>query len=138
MLARYGVAVLVCDLCLYYYDLYDPRVVDSRSILTANLLKALGVACVALAILYYLIPSLRLGRGVAVLAAPSVLILIVGWRLLLAVLAPLLCDLYEDGIPLKDIEALTGVHRKVVWSFAKKAGLPMRLAARKAHVEGAV
>ena len=90
MLARFGVALLVCDLCLYYYDLYDPRVVVNRGILIANLLKAFGVACVALAILYYLIPSLSLGRGVAVLAAPSVLILIVGWRLLLEVLAPLL------------------------------------------------
>src|SRR6266478_5036566 len=90
MLARFGVAVLVCDLCLYYYDLYNPRVVVNRGILTANLLKALGVACLALAILYYLIPSLSLGRGVAVLAAPSILILIVGWRLLLEVLAPLL------------------------------------------------
>lgn len=88
MLGRFAVAALVCDFCLYYYDLYDPQITASHARLVANLLQALGVACVTLAILYYLGPSLSLGRGVALIATPTCFLLIVGWRFLLDRMAP--------------------------------------------------
>lgn len=82
-MARFGLVVLVCDLALYFSDLYDLRVVSRRSVLLVRLLQALGTACFVLAVIYYLEPRLTLGRGIAILAAPAILAVILGWRLLL-------------------------------------------------------
>ena len=80
---RFGLVVLVCELALYYNDLYDLQVVKERSIFFVRLLQALGVACVVLALFYYMEPRLSLGRGVVALAIPTILALILGWRTLL-------------------------------------------------------
>jgi sugar transferase (PEP-CTERM system associated) len=89
-LERLVVVVVVCELALYYYDLYDFQVVSRRTVLFINLVRALGVSCVILGVIYYLQPRLSLGRGVASLAAPVIVIVILGWRLLLDAGAPLL------------------------------------------------
>jgi sugar transferase (PEP-CTERM system associated) len=80
---RFGLVVLTCGLSLHYYDLYDGRIVRQHGELFVRLLQALGTVCLALAIFYYLIPGLGLGRGIAVLAAPTILLLAVGSRLAL-------------------------------------------------------
>ncbi len=80
---RFALVVLVSGLALYYNDLYNFRVVSLRSELFVRLLQALGTACLMLAVLYYTDPELSLGRGIAMLAAPLILIFILGWRLLL-------------------------------------------------------
>ncbi|MGA8922596.1 MAG: TIGR03013 family XrtA/PEP-CTERM system glycosyltransferase, partial [Candidatus Dormiibacterota bacterium] len=46
-------------------------------------LQAFGIACAALALIYYLFPVFSLGRGVAALAAPILLSLTLGVRMLL-------------------------------------------------------
>ena len=79
-LPRFIVAVLVCGMALYLSDLYDFRVVERRSEIFVRLLQALGLACFALAIVYYLVPDLSLGRGIAAIAAPLILGLTLGWR----------------------------------------------------------
>ena len=81
-LARYGLVIAACDVALYYYDLYDLSVVRRRTILFARLLQALGVACLILALFYYVDPDLSLGRGIAVIAAPIIISFVIGWRLL--------------------------------------------------------
>jgi exopolysaccharide biosynthesis polyprenyl glycosylphosphotransferase len=81
-LARYLLVIAACDLALYYYDLYDLRVVRRRPILFARLVQALGAACLVLAVFYYLDPDLSLGRGVAAIAAPIIISFVIGWRLL--------------------------------------------------------
>jgi len=81
-LARYLLVIAACDLALYYYDLYDLSMVRRRTILFARLLQALGVACLILAVFYYVDPDLSLGRGVAVIAAPIIISFVIGWRLL--------------------------------------------------------
>jgi len=81
-LPRFVVVVLVCGLALYLSDLYDFRVVERRSEIFVRLLQALGLACFALATTYYLAPDLSLGRGVAAIAAPLILGLTLGWRVL--------------------------------------------------------
>ena len=81
-LPRFVVVVLVCGLALYLNDLYDFRVVERRSEIFVRLLQALGLACFALATAYYLAPDLSLGRGVAAIAAPLILGLTLGWRVL--------------------------------------------------------
>ncbi len=83
MLARFALVVVVCELALYYNDLFDPQVISRRSEFFVRLLQALGIACLVLAIFYYLDENLGLGRGIAVLAVPAILALMLGWRLLL-------------------------------------------------------
>ncbi len=70
----------VCQLCLYYADLYDLRVVADRRELFVRALQALGVASLILALVYYLFPDLILGRGVFLIAACFVIAIIIGWR----------------------------------------------------------
>ena len=70
----------VCQLCLYYSDLYDLRVVADRRELFVRALQSLGAASLILAILYYALPDLPLGRGVFLIAAAFVVTIIVGWR----------------------------------------------------------
>src|SRR5207237_349398 len=80
---RFIVATVVCELVLYFNDLYDFRMISSRTELLVRLFQAFGVACLALAICYYISPSIGFGRGIAGLAAPLILALTLGWRLLL-------------------------------------------------------
>jgi sugar transferase (PEP-CTERM system associated) len=78
---RFLLAILVCDIALYFNDLYDFRLVSSRSEIVVRLLQAYGTACLVLAICYFIIPDLGFGRGIAALAAPVGLSLTLGWRL---------------------------------------------------------
>lgn len=80
---RFGLVLLICGIALYYNDLYASRVVNRRSELFVYLFQAVGTAWVTLAILYYLIPDHSLGRGIAVISAPLVLLFLLGWRLIL-------------------------------------------------------
>src|SRR5207245_10566816 len=80
---RFGVVVLVCELSLYYHDLYDFQILKRHSEMFARLLQAFGISCGVLALCYYVHPPLSLGRGIAALAAPTILAFSLGWRLLL-------------------------------------------------------
>lgn len=71
----------VCQVCLYYADLYDLRIVADRRELFVRALQSLGAASVILAILYYIFPHLILGRGVFFIAAALVVGIIIGWRM---------------------------------------------------------
>ncbi|HYE14072.1 MAG TPA: TIGR03013 family XrtA/PEP-CTERM system glycosyltransferase [Pyrinomonadaceae bacterium] len=76
-------AAVVTALCLaafYLYDLYDFVVMHDRRELVLRLVQALGLAWVALAIVIFLVPPLRFGRGVSLYALPLALALTVGWR----------------------------------------------------------
>jgi len=70
----------VCQLCLYYSDLYDFRTVSDRRELFVRLIQALGATSVILAVIYFWFPQLILGRGVFIMSAGVVLIVITGWR----------------------------------------------------------
>jgi len=89
-LSRYALVVLVCELSLYYYDLYDLQIVSRRSALFTRLLQALGTACLLLALIYFWDSDISMGRGVAAIAAPVIITLVAGWRLLVDASAPLL------------------------------------------------
>ncbi len=80
ILARFALVVLASQLALYYNDLYNSLLVSRHSEVFVQLLQALGIACLVLGIFYYLSPEFSLGRGIAALAAPTILILTVGWR----------------------------------------------------------
>ena len=71
---------VVCQTCLYYADLYDLRLVSDRRELFIRIAQALGSASLILATVYYWLPSLIIGRGVFMLAAFLVIVLVIGWR----------------------------------------------------------
>jgi sugar transferase (PEP-CTERM system associated) len=73
--------VLVCTIAIYFNDLYDFGLVTTRMEIPLRLLQAFGIACLALAVCYYLDPNLGFGRGIAALAAPLILSMTLGWRL---------------------------------------------------------
>jgi sugar transferase (PEP-CTERM system associated) len=79
--ARIGLVVVVCWLSLYYNDLYDFQVVRRRADLLAHTTQSLGAGYLCLALVYFLAPSASLGRGIALTAAPLILILLLTWRL---------------------------------------------------------
>ena len=75
-------AALLCQLCLYYNDFYDLRLVHSGSELVVRLIQAVGATTLALGLVYLVIPSLAL-HPAAVLRSLTVLSLtVMGWRLL--------------------------------------------------------
>jgi sugar transferase (PEP-CTERM system associated) len=71
---------LICQVCLYYADLYDLHAVSDRRELFIRLTQALGATSFLLAATYYWFPSLVLGRGVFMISAALVLVLVSGWR----------------------------------------------------------
>jgi len=71
----------VLQVCLHYSDLYDMRTLSDRRDLLIGLLRSLGAASVILAILYYWVPALGLGRGVFALATVLIIALVAGWRI---------------------------------------------------------
>ena len=71
----------VCQLCLYYNDLYDLNVTDSYHELFIRLLQALGASAILLALLYYLFPVCIIGRGIFALSICFVVSFIIVWRI---------------------------------------------------------
>ncbi|MDX6269592.1 MAG: hypothetical protein QOD28_815 [Acidobacteriota bacterium] len=85
LVARNGFykAALATAFCLgafYLYDLYDFVVMHDRRELVLRLIQALGLAWIALAIVFYMLPQLMLGRGISLIALPLALGLMVAWR----------------------------------------------------------
>ncbi len=75
-----AVAGFFCLAAFYLFDLYDFLVMHDRRELVLRLIQALGLAWIALAFSFYTFPSLMLGRGIALIALPLALGLMVGWR----------------------------------------------------------
>lgn len=72
----------VCQLCLYYLDLYDDaRLTVDRHELLIRIFQALGTTSLMLAAIYYWFPSTILGRGVFAIAALFMAIAVIGWRM---------------------------------------------------------
>jgi sugar transferase (PEP-CTERM system associated) len=78
---KIALASVVCLIILYFYDLYDYVVMTNRRELLLRLVQALGIAWALLALLFYFVPPLLIGRGVSVISVPLVLGLLVGWRI---------------------------------------------------------
>lgn len=78
---KIGLAAAVCLLILYFYDLYDYVVMTNRRELMLRMVQALGIAWALLALLFYFVPQLLIGRGVSVISVPLVLALLIGWRM---------------------------------------------------------
>lgn len=76
-------AAFLCLLILYFYDLYDFTVTGNRRELMLRLVQALGIAWVLLALLFYFVPPLLIGRGVSLFSVILVLFALSTWRVLI-------------------------------------------------------
>ena len=76
-----ALATIFCLASFYVLDLYDFVVLHDRRELVLRLLQALGLAWMALALLFYALPQAMIGRGVSLISLPLALLLMVGWRL---------------------------------------------------------
>jgi sugar transferase (PEP-CTERM system associated) len=81
LLWRAALIGVVLQTSLHYCDLYDLRTLTDRRELVVGLVQALGGTSLVLAVLYYWLPSLIIGRGVFVIASVLVGALVAGWRL---------------------------------------------------------
>ncbi len=84
ILFRFLLVILTCEVSLYFNELYDFRLMTTRNEILVRLLQAFGIACLGLAVSYYLVPDLGFGRGIAALAAPLIFAMTLSWRLLLS------------------------------------------------------
>jgi len=76
-----GLATVFCLASFYLLDLYDFVVMHDRRELVLRLLQALGLAWIALALIFYVMPQAMIGRGVSLISLPLALLMMVGWRL---------------------------------------------------------
>jgi sugar transferase (PEP-CTERM system associated) len=75
-------AAVLCQLCLYYNDFYDLRLVHTGSELLVRLIQAVGATTLTLGIVYLMVPSLAI-HPAAVLRSLTVLgLTVLAWRLL--------------------------------------------------------
>lgn len=73
--------VLVCQLCLFYNDLYDLKITDTLQELFIRLLQALGTSAIVLAPVYYFFPACIIGKWVFNISIGFVIAFIVVWRI---------------------------------------------------------
>jgi sugar transferase (PEP-CTERM system associated) len=71
----------VLQVCLHYRDLYDPRRLHDRRRLFVGLFEALGAGCILLALIYYWLPNLVVGRGIFLVGAFFIALFVSGWRI---------------------------------------------------------
>ena len=81
VLGRASLIAVVLQVCLHFCDLYDFRTLSDRRTTAIALLRALGAASLILALLYYWVPSLVIGRGVFAISSAICVVVITGWRI---------------------------------------------------------
>jgi sugar transferase (PEP-CTERM system associated) len=72
----------ICQVCLYYNDLYDLKVTDTLLELGIRLFQALGVSAILMAIFYLIFPTAIIQQGIFIMTIALVIVFIVSWRIL--------------------------------------------------------
>jgi sugar transferase (PEP-CTERM system associated) len=83
---KIGLATSLCILISYFYDLYEFTVMGNRRELMLRLVQAIGISWAILALLFYFVPPLLIGRGVSIISVPIVLASLLVWRVLIHLL----------------------------------------------------
>src|SRR5438874_2750012 len=78
---KIALVTVVCQLCLYYNDLYDLTVVHSNRELVVRLLQAAGAAAIVLAFAGVMFPALILDPGTFVTALGVFVVAVLTWRI---------------------------------------------------------
>ena len=71
---------IVCQIVLYYCDLYSLKGQRNLGETFLNFIQSMGLAFILLAIFYYLIPHLIIGRGIGILSFLLLLLILTLWR----------------------------------------------------------
>ncbi len=71
---------IVCQVCLYFNDLYDLSAIDSYIELSIRLCQSLGMAAIILAIIYMVLPKAIIGKGVFALSTAFAMLFVISWR----------------------------------------------------------
>lgn len=79
--AKAAFIALMCQLCMYFADLYDLRVATDRRDVFVRLFNALGATSVLLAIIYMGVPALGLPGDVFLMASLLTVSIMGSWRL---------------------------------------------------------
>ncbi|NOT48277.1 MAG: hypothetical protein HOP17_11080, partial [Acidobacteria bacterium] len=79
-LNKVALAASVCLISIYLYDLYDYGVMHHRREMLLRLIQATGVAWTVLALLYYMVPPLMIGRGTLIYSVVLTLVFLLVWR----------------------------------------------------------
>ncbi len=74
------VIVCVCQICMYFNELYDYKISRGRREFTIRLFQSLGFTCIVLAILYLLFDELSVGQVNFLLALPLAMLALFLWR----------------------------------------------------------
>jgi sugar transferase (PEP-CTERM system associated) len=75
-----ALAVGVCLVCLYYFDLYDSLIISNPREVLIRLIQVLGATCLIMAPLSYVLPAARLEIGVFMIGIIASGILLAMWR----------------------------------------------------------
>jgi sugar transferase (PEP-CTERM system associated) len=75
-------AAVLCQLCLYYNDFYDLRLVHSWGELLVRLIQAVGATTLVLGVIYLLIPSLAIHPAAVLRSLTALGLTVLAWRLL--------------------------------------------------------
>ncbi len=79
--ARILVPMAVVQGAFYLFDLYDFRLIRHRFTLILRIVQAIGLASILLSVVFFVVPTLLLGRGVFLLAVLLMLASMICWRL---------------------------------------------------------
>ena len=79
---RILLVICICQICLYYNDLYDFKVASTIVEVSIRLLQALGITSIVLAFIYWAFPLAIIDQFIFILSIGFLLVFIIGWRLL--------------------------------------------------------
>lgn len=77
---RFALVVAVCQLVQWYSDMYDSQGMGSQRAQSTRAMRSIGVTMLVLALLYCILPTLRLEGNIPITAALLSLPLILVWR----------------------------------------------------------
>jgi len=80
LILRVMFVVLVIQIALYYFDLYDLKIFRDSMKMGFLLLESVGVSAIFLAVIYYFIPALMIGRGIFAISLFLILLFTFLWR----------------------------------------------------------
>ena len=82
LVLRILIITLVCQISLYYNDLYDFQIVSSIYEIVIRLMQSIGVTSIALAVIYFYFPMVIIDRIIFFLSIFFLLLFVVTWRLI--------------------------------------------------------
>lgn len=73
-------SIVIVQGSFYIFDLYDLRMIRQRVTLCIRIVQAVGLAAIVLAVFFYMLPQMMLGRGVYLISLLLLLTVMTCWR----------------------------------------------------------